>query len=89
VNKKTNTALFLLGATVFNLLLMFVLIAAALVLVSALFKNLNPNAMAILMVAIFIGAIAGSFLIYSRIIRWLSKKIDMEKYFMPIFRRKR
>ena len=36
-----------------------------------------------------IGSIAASFLIYSRLIKWLSRKVDMEKYFMPIFKKKR
>lgn len=90
MNKRTNTVLFLIGATVFNLLSMFVLIVLGLVLVSAIFRDrLSPNLMSVLMVVIFIGSIAASFLIYSRVIKWLSRKVDMERYFMPIFKRKR
>jgi hypothetical protein len=90
MNKKVNTVLFLLGATVFNLLLMFVLIVIFLVLFSAIFRETaNPNVFSILMIVVFIGSIAVSFLIYGRVVKWLSRKINMEKYFLPLFRRKK
>jgi hypothetical protein len=90
MNKKVNTVLFLLGATVFNLLIMFVLIVIFLVLISAIFRDsLNPNVLSILMIVVFIGSIAASFFIYGRLVKWLSRKIEMEKYFLPLFRRKK
>jgi hypothetical protein len=90
MNKKVNTVLFLLGATVFNLLIMFILIALFLVLISAVFRDsLNPNLFSILMIVVFIGSIAASFFIYGRVVKWLSRKIEMEKYFLPLFRRKK
>ena len=90
MNKKVNTVLFLLGATVFNLLVMFLLIVLFLVLISAVFRDsLNPNVLSILMIVVFIGSIAASFFIYGRVVKWLSRRIDMDKYFIPLFRRKR
>ena len=90
MNKKTNTVLFLNGATVFNLLVMFILIVLSLVLISVVFRDrLNPNVLSILMILLFIGSIAGAFFIYNRVLKLLTKKIDMDKYFMPLFRRKR
>jgi len=90
MNKKANTVLFLLGATVFNLLIMFLLIVIFLVLISAIFRDsLNPNVLSILMIFVFVGSIAASFFIYGRLVKWLSRKIDMEKYFLPLFRRKK
>ena len=90
MNKKVNTVLFLLGATVFNLLIMFILIVIFLVLISAIFRDsLNPNVLSILMIVVFIGSIAASFFIYGRVVKWLSRKINMEKYFLPLFRRKK
>jgi hypothetical protein len=90
MNKKVNTVLFLLGATVFNLLIMFILIVIFLVLISAIFRDsLNPNVLSILMIVVFIGSIAASFFIYGRVVKWLSRKIEMEKYFLPLFRRKK
>jgi hypothetical protein len=79
-----------LGATVFNLLIMFILIVLFLVLISAVFReSLNPNVLSILMIVVFIGSIAASFFIYGRIVKWLNRKIDMDKYFIPLFRRKK
>ena len=90
MNKKVNTVLFLLGATVFNLLIMFILIVIFLVLISAIFRDsLNPNILSILMIVVFIGSIAASFFIYGRVVKWLSRKINMEKYFLRLFRRKK
>jgi len=90
MNKKVNTVLFLLGATVFNLLVMFILILLFLFLIGAVFKgSLNQNVLLILMILVFVGSIAASFFIYSRVVKWLNRRIDMDKYFMPLFRRKR
>jgi hypothetical protein len=90
MNKRVNTVLFLLGATVFNLLMMFLIIVLFLVLISAIFRDsLSPNVLSILMIVVFVGSIAASFFIYGRLVKWLSRKIDMEKYFLPLFRRKK
>ena len=90
MNKKTNTVLFLLGATVFNLLVMFLLIVISLVLISVIFRDrLSPNVLSIIMIVLFIGSIAGAFYIYNRVLKLISRKIDMDKYFMPLFRRKK
>ena len=89
MNKKVNTVLFVLGATVFNLLIMLILIVLFLVLISVVFReSLNPNVFSILMIVVFVGSIAASFFIYSRVVKLLYKKIDMDKYFMPLRRKK-
>ena len=90
MNKKANTVLFVLGATVFNLLIMFILIVVFLVLISVVFRDsLGPNLISVLMIVVFVGSIAASFFIYSRVVKWLDRKIDMDKYFIPLFRRKK
>jgi len=90
MNKKTNTALFIVGATVANILIMIVLILIGFVIISALLpKNSNPQIASILFLVVFIGSIAGSFFIYHKVVQFISKRIDMEKYFHPIFRPKK
>jgi hypothetical protein len=90
MNKKLNTALFLIGATIFNLVLLFLLIMLALVLISALSRGrLSGNVMSILLIVVFLGSMVASFLIYNQVIKFVSRKIDMEKYFLPLFRRRR
>ncbi len=90
MNKKLNTALFLIGATIFNLVLLFVLIVLAMLVISALGRGrLSGNLMSILMIVVFLGSMVASFLIYNQVIKLISRKIDMEKYFLPLFRRRR
>ncbi len=40
------------------------------------------------MIIVFFGAIIGSFFIYHAIVKMISKRIDMNKYFHPIFNRR-
>ena len=90
MNKKVNTVLFVLGATVFNLLIWAIVGALSIILISVIFKGpLNSYVGVILMIVVFVGSIAASFFIYSRLVKWLYRKIDMDKYFIPLFRRKR
>lgn len=90
MNKKTNTALFILGATVANILVMIILIIIGFAIISALLPhNSNPQVASILFLVVFLAAIAGSFFIYHKVIQFVSKRVDMEKYFHPIFRPKR
>ena len=55
MNKKLNTLFFIIGATVFNLLIMLVLMVISLALVGVIFKeNLNPNILSVLMMVILV-----------------------------------
>ena len=90
MNKKLNTVLFLLGATAFNVILWFLLSALLVVGMLAIFRDsIGPNLLPVLVTVVFVGSMAASFVIYGRLIKWLSRKIEMEKYFLPLFRRKR
>jgi hypothetical protein len=87
MNKKTNTALFIVGATVANIILMIILIIIGFAIISALLpQNANGNFASILFLLVFLGSIAGSFFIYHKVIQFISKRVDMEKYFHPIFK---
>ncbi len=44
--------------------------------------------MSILLIVVFLGAMVGSFLIYNQVVKWIARKIDMEKYFLPLFKRR-
>ncbi|MDR1446321.1 MAG: leader peptide processing enzyme [Treponema sp.] len=90
MNKKANTLLFILGATVVNIvvtiisfILLFVLYAKYLV------PHLPESAAAWGFPVIFIISIALSFLLYRAILKMLLKKVDPEKYFDPLFGRRR
>jgi len=90
MNKKVNTLFFIIGATVFNLLIMLVLMLISLTLVGVIFKgNLNPNILSVMMMVVFLGSIVGSFVIYSWLVKRIAAKIDMDKYFLPLFKKRK
>ena len=86
MNKKVNTALFILGATLYNILVTVL----SLFLLGAVYgKFIMPflprAAQEWSFPLIFIFAIAISFVVYRFTLKLLMKKIPVEKYFDPIF----
>jgi len=89
MNKKTNTVLFILGATVFNLITMAVLFIVPLILLIVLFRESLGSYFGIVSILLFFAALVGSFFVYGFVMKKLSAKIDMDKYFEPIFKKKK
>ncbi len=90
MNKKVNTVLFVLGATIANILVMLIVLVGGLMLVSRFVsESAQESAGPVLMIVLFFVAIGASFFLYNRFIKFLSAKIDMDKYFHPIFRPRR
>jgi hypothetical protein len=86
MNKKVNTLLFILGATLFNIIITVLCFMGLLLLYARFIMPLIPeNGQAWGFPLIFIAAIALSFLIYRLILKLLLKKVSAEKYFDPIF----
>ena len=89
MSKKTNTLLFILGGTVFNILitvLCFFLLATLSRLFIVPLLPPDSTAWSWLITGIFIAAIVVSFVVYRLAIKIIMKKVDMDKYFDPIFR---
>jgi hypothetical protein len=87
MNKKLNTAVFFLVATVVNVVLIMILALVVFVPYALFVARLVPGPVnLIVMVLIFLGAMAGSFPLYRKLIEALQKRIDFEKYFDPIVR---
>ncbi|HCC37998.1 MAG TPA: leader peptide processing enzyme [Treponema sp.] len=90
MNKKVNTALFMLGATVFNLLItvgffiLFIIIYA-----KSIMPAVPEEGKAWGFPIAFIASLAISFFVYRFALKLFMKKVDVEKYFDPIFNRKR
>jgi len=86
MNKKVNTLLFILGATVFNVI---VAVAGFIVLLMIYGKFIHPkipeSAYSWSVSLILIASIAISILVYRAVLKYLLKKIDIEKYFDPLF----
>jgi phosphoglycerol transferase MdoB-like AlkP superfamily enzyme len=86
MNKKTNTILFILGATVFNLLITLILLVLLLVLYGRFLAPTLPETIAPWgFPVLFVVSIVLSFVIYRLALKYFMKKVNMEKYFSPIF----
>ena len=89
MNKKANTILFILGATVFNILITVLFFLLLLIAYAKLLLPIMPEVTQTWSFPIiFIASLVIAFIIYRYAIRFLMKKIDMEKYFDPLFVRK-
>ena len=86
MNKKLNTFLFIIGATVVNLIIMTFFIILVLFLFSYLLpEDINPMLFQVLFLLSFLLSVGGTFFVYHKLIKFISKKMDMDKYFHPIF----
>ncbi|MDR2134367.1 MAG: leader peptide processing enzyme [Treponema sp.] len=86
MNKKINTLLFVLGATLFNIIITVIFFVGLLLLYAKFLLPLIPESgRAWGFPLIFIAAIALSFVIYRFVLNLLMKKIEVEKYFDPVF----
>jgi hypothetical protein len=89
MSKKTNTLWFILGATLFNILLTLFCFTSLLLLYARLLAPRLPEERAAWgFPVIFIGAIALSFVIYRFILKRTMKKIDLSKHLAPVFGRR-
>jgi hypothetical protein len=89
MNKKINSILFVLGATMFNVLVSVLSFLLMLIIYVKFIMHLLPQkAQAWSFSLIFIASLAIAFLVYRSVLRFLIKKIEIEKYFDPIFARK-
>ena len=91
MNKKVNTILFLFGATIFNIItkLLFLFLLGYLYINYLLGYFSSENAIFWGFVIIFIGSIVISFFLYRFLLALLLRKINIDKYFDPIFQIKR
>ncbi|MDR0443641.1 MAG: leader peptide processing enzyme [Treponema sp.] len=90
MNKKLNTLLFILCATLFNVLVTVFCFALFSFLYIKFIMPLLPEANRYWGFAlIFIASIVASFLVYRAIIKYLTNKVDVERYFDQIFGKKR
>ena len=90
MNKKANTLLFILGATLFNILVIIVSFLLLLFLYYNLVAPMLPpeSDQSFGLIFVFVGAIVISIVLYRFIMKKLIAKIDIEKYFDPIFAKK-
>jgi hypothetical protein len=89
MNKRTNTLLFILGATVFNVLLYIVSFVLLLVIYSRMIPGIPEPAQQWGLIVILVLPIAISFLVYRLLLKVVLKHVDVDKHFAPLFGRGR
>ena len=82
--KKRNTALFMLVATLINIVLMTVFMLIGYILLVRFADPDKPEAGQIWLIVIFIGSIILAWFVYSRIIKWYTKRVDVNEKFAPL-----
>lgn len=90
MNKKVNTVLFMLGATVVNVIMMIVIFLALMLLYAWIVPGgFSSQTGQIVGIVIFLGSIGLTYFLYHRLIKWISNKWNLDEYFAPIFNRGR
>ncbi|MFA5448610.1 MAG: leader peptide processing enzyme [Sphaerochaeta sp.] len=88
MSKRTNTILFMLGATVVNILLMMIIFVICLIIITR-FADPESALVPLYLGLTFLVSIGGSFFLYSKIIKALNKKFNLEDKMGPLFPKKR
>jgi len=84
MSKQSNTVIFMLVATLVNVILMFLLFIAVFVVGTLLF-DASGNAGIIILGVSFVAAIGGSIFIYSKLVNWAVVKFNLEDKLSPMF----
>lgn len=90
MHKKVNTLLYIIGATLFNVIITIASFTVlALIYSKLLLPHIPEEGRAWGFPLIFIASIVISFVAYRFALKLLIKKVDVDKYFDPIFGGKR
>ncbi|MCL2759271.1 MAG: leader peptide processing enzyme [Treponema sp.] len=89
MDKRLNTILFILGATLFNVIVAVIsFIILALFYGNFIISLIPESGQAWGFSLVFLASIAISILVYRIVLRYFLTKIDVEKYFDPLFVRR-
>lgn len=87
--KKRNTAVFITLATIGNVVLMMIFFILGFVLLGRFGNPDDENGNMVWIMLIFFVSIGLSWFIYSRFVKWYTKKVDADETFAPLFSKKR
>ncbi len=87
MNKKVNTVLFILAATIVNMIIMFALFLICLAILVN-FTNPESSLFPLFIGLTFIVSIGGSFFLYTVLMKKIVAKFNLEHYLSPIFSKK-
>lgn len=90
MNKRLNSILFVLAATVANIAVMLILYVLLLVLYARLAAPaLPPTTNQIMLLVLFVVSVGVTYVLYHQVMKRMAKKYDLARYFGPIFGRER
>ncbi|MBN1696953.1 MAG: leader peptide processing enzyme [Spirochaetales bacterium] len=89
MNKIVNTILFIFVATIVNIIIMIALFLIPYILLALILRENMEHILIVLWVVLPLFAMGGGLFIYSKIMNYISAKIDMQKYFHPIIKPKK
>ncbi len=90
MRKKLNTLLFMVGATVANIIIMMILLLVPFIVFTRFWASYVPDMLRTpIYVLIIVLSIVGTYFIYNAVINKIMKKVDMDKYFHPILKPKK
>lgn len=87
MNRKLNTVLFMIGATIYLLIILCILFILSFIICAWLFSG-DELLFGIFFSIFTILCLAGGFFIYNFTLRLLSKKVDLDKYFAGLIKKK-
>lgn len=88
MNKKLNTVLFVLGATIINLIVMGVLFLISFILLG-LFVSPDSSYATFFLGLTFLVSIGGTFVIYQFAVKKLTARYNLEEHLDPVFWKKK
>ncbi|AFG36341.1 hypothetical protein [Spirochaeta africana] len=87
MTRETNTVLFVLAGVLYNLVMMGLVFFVVIFILARVFAPIVTEQVGqILMVVALLASIGGSLYSYYRLVRLLQRKIDFDKYFVPLFK---
>jgi undecaprenyl pyrophosphate phosphatase UppP len=89
MNKKVNYALFLIAATIVNIVIMILLFVIPTVILAVILEDKMQSVWPFLIIILPVVAIGGGYFIYSKLFKLFREKVDMNKYFEPLFKKKK
>lgn len=90
MNKTVNTVIFMLAATLVNLLLILVIFVVLVMIFSFLLDSSSSSELVTIVYGLSIlASIGGGFFIYNRLIKWANGKWHFEDHILTSFQRRK
>jgi Kef-type K+ transport system membrane component KefB len=88
MSKKSNTVWFMLAATILNVIIMLILFVVCFILITR-FVDPASKLVPLWLGLSFLVSIGGSFYLYSLVIKWMTKKFQLEDKLAPLVSKRR